>query len=61
MLSESATEVSRALSTLAGATLQRVTPSAVGPGSYSLTVVVEGRELSLRLDRSGARITTIVA
>jgi hypothetical protein len=32
-----------------------------GPGAYSLNLVVEGRELSLRLDRSGARINSIVA
>ncbi|MDX6571683.1 MAG: hypothetical protein QOC86_839, partial [Gaiellales bacterium] len=46
---------------LSGATLEQVSLSAVGPGAYSLNLVVEGRELSIRLDRSGARINTIVA
>jgi hypothetical protein len=60
-LSESAREVSRALSVLAGQTLDGVSLSAVGPGAYSLSIVVEGRELSVRLDRSGARINSVVA
>jgi hypothetical protein len=60
-LSESAREVSQALSALAGATLEQVSLSAVGPGAYTLNLVVEGRELSIRLDRSGARINSIVA
>ena len=53
--------MSQALSSLAGLTLEAVSLSAVGPGAYSLTLAVEGRELSIRLDRSGARINTIVA
>jgi hypothetical protein len=60
-LSESAREVSRALASLAGSTLEAVSLSAVGPGAFSLNLVVEGRELSIRLDRSGARINSIVA
>src|SRR3954465_904125 len=60
-LAESAREVSRALSALAGSTLEQVSLSAVGPGAYTLNLVVEGRELSIRLDRSGARINSIVA
>jgi hypothetical protein len=60
-LADSAREVSSALSALAGGTLEQVALTAVGPGAYSLTLAVDGRELSLRLDRSGARINTIVA
>jgi hypothetical protein len=60
-LSESGKEVSQALSALAGSTLDAVSLSAVGPGAFSLNLVVEGRELSIRLDRSGARINSIVA
>ncbi|MDX6630250.1 MAG: hypothetical protein QOH00_2496 [Gaiellales bacterium] len=60
-LAESAKEVSQALSSLAGLTLEGVSLSAVGPGAFSLTLSVEGRELSIRLDRSGARINSIVA
>jgi hypothetical protein len=60
-LSESAKEVSQALSSLAGLTLEGISLSSAGPGAYSLNLVVEGRELSIRLDRSGARINSIVA
>jgi hypothetical protein len=60
-LSESAREVSQALAGLAGARLEAVSLSAVGPGAFSLNLVVEGRELSIRLDRAGARINSIVA
>jgi hypothetical protein len=60
-LSESAREVSKALSALAGSTLEAVSLSAAGPGAFSLTLTVGGRELSIRLDRSGARINSIVA
>jgi hypothetical protein len=60
-LSESAREVSRALAVLAGQTLDGVSLSAVGPGAYALSIVAEGRELSVRLDRSGARINSVVA
>jgi hypothetical protein len=60
-LSESAREVSQALSALAGSTLEAVSLSAAGPGAFSLNLVVEGRELSIRLDHSGARINSIVA
>ena len=60
-LSESATEVTDALAALEGKTLEQVSLNAVGPGAYTLNLVVEGRELSIRLDRSGARINSIVA
>jgi len=45
-LSESAKEVSQAPRRLPDSTLEGVSLSAVGPGAYSLNLVVEGRELS---------------
>ena len=53
-------EVSQALGALAGGRLDGVSLSNLGPGAYSLSLTVEGRELSVRLDRSGARVNTIV-
>jgi hypothetical protein len=58
-LAESATEVSAALSSLAGRTLDDVKVQAAGPGSYLVTLAVEGLELSVRLDRAGARVHTV--
>jgi hypothetical protein len=55
-LAESAAEVSDALSALAGRTLEEVKVQAAGPGSYLVTLAVEGLELSVRLDRAGARV-----
>jgi hypothetical protein len=58
-LSESASEVSAALSALEGKQLENVKVQATGPGSYLVTLGVEGLELSVRLDRAGARIHTV--
>jgi hypothetical protein len=58
-LSESAAEVSDALSQLAGKTLDDVKVQSTGPGSYLLTLAVDGLELSVRLDRAGARIHAV--
>lgn len=58
-LSESAAEVSDALSSLAGRTLDEVKVQAAGPGSYLVTLAVEGRELSVRLDGAGARVHAV--
>jgi len=58
-LAESAAEVSDALSSLAGRTLDEVKVQAAGPGTYLVTLAVEGLELSVRLDRAGARVHTV--
>ncbi|HET8529076.1 MAG TPA: hypothetical protein VFL60_09210 [Gaiellaceae bacterium] len=58
-LAESAAEVSDALSSLAGRTLDEVKVQAAGPGAYLVTLAVEGRELSVRLDRAGARVHAV--
>jgi hypothetical protein len=58
-LADGATEVSDALAALEGRTLEQVKVQATGPGSYLLTLGVEGLELSVRLDRAGARIHAV--
>ncbi len=58
-LAESAAEVSAALASLEGGTLEQVRVQSTGPGAYLLTLGVEGRELSVRLDRAGARIHAV--
>jgi hypothetical protein len=58
-LTNSAREVSDALEALEGRTLERVSVQSAGPGAYVLTLGVEGLELSVRLDHSGARIHTV--
>jgi hypothetical protein len=58
-LSDSASEVSEALSALAGKQLDDVKIQVTGPGSYLLTLAVDGLELSVRLDRAGARLHAV--
>jgi hypothetical protein len=58
-LGESAREVTDALSSLEGKPLETVKLQATGPGSFLLTLGVEGRELTVRLDRQGARLTSV--
>jgi hypothetical protein len=59
-LGESAREVGEALAALAGGTLDSISLQSVGPGAFVLTVGVDGRELSVRLDRQGARLGSVV-
>jgi hypothetical protein len=58
-LAASAQEVSEALAVLEGRTLERVRVSSAGPGAYLVTLAVEGLELSVRLDRAGARVHSV--
>jgi hypothetical protein len=58
-LSASATEVTQALAALEGRSLERVSIAAAGPGAWVLTLAAEDLELSVRLERSGARIHTV--
>ena len=58
-LSDSASEVSEALSALEGKPLEQVKVQSTGPGSYLLTLGVDGLELSVRLDRAGARVHSV--
>jgi hypothetical protein len=58
-LQESAREVSAALDSLRGHRLEGATLTAVGPGSYTLSLATDEGRLSIRLDRQGARITSV--
>jgi len=58
-LTDSAREVSGALEALEGKVLERATVQSAGPGAYVVTLGVEGLELSVRLDRSGARLHSV--
>ena len=58
-LADGAAEVSAALAALEGKTLEQVKVQATGPGTYLLTLAVEGIELLVRLDRAGARIHSV--
>jgi len=56
---DSAGEVSKALSSLAGKVVERVSVSSVAPGTYLLTLDAGGLELSVRLDPVGARVASV--
>jgi hypothetical protein len=58
-LSDSAKEVTSALDALEGRVLESVKVQAAGPGAYVVSVAVEGLELSVKLDRAGARIHSV--
>jgi hypothetical protein len=58
-LSEAAREVTAALAALEGRTIEKVGVAASGPAAHVVTVSAEGLELSIRLDRQGARLTTV--
>jgi hypothetical protein len=55
----SARQVSDALASLEGKVLERVSVTAVAPGSYALAINAGGLELSVRLDASGARLASV--
>lgn len=58
-LADNAAELNDALTPLEGKTLERVRLAAGGPGSYLVTLAVDGLELSLRLDQHGARLHSV--
>jgi hypothetical protein len=60
-LAQTTTELTEALAALEGRTLDRVTVHSLGPGEYGISIATDGRELSLRLGRNGARIQTVGA
>jgi hypothetical protein len=57
----SASEVGEALSSLAGRTLDSVSVSPLGPGAFSVAIAADGIQLSVRLDRQGARLHSVEA
>jgi len=58
-LGDSAREVTEALASLVGKPLESVRIQATAPGAFLLTLAAEGLELSVRLDRQGARLTSV--
>ena len=58
-LADSAREVSSALEALEGKTVERVGVHSSGPGAFLVSIAVDGLELSVKLDRAGARIHSI--
>jgi CHASE3 domain sensor protein len=58
-LADGARDVSSALEALEGKTLERVSVQSSGPGAFVVTVAVEGLELTVKLDRSGARLHSV--
>jgi hypothetical protein len=58
-LAESAAAVNEALRALGGRTLEGIQVQAVGPGAFALTVQADGAELSVQLDRNGARLASV--
>jgi hypothetical protein len=58
-LVDSAREVSAALRALEGRELGAIELRAVGPGAFTLSLAAGELELSLRLDRQGARLQSV--
>ncbi len=58
-LADSARDVTEALASLEGKVLERVSVTAVGPGAFAVILAVDGLELSVRLDRAGARVHSV--
>ena len=58
-LSSTAKAVNEALESLAGRTLEQASITASGPGAFTLTLVTDGAELSVKLDRQGVRIGSV--
>ena len=58
-LAASAREVTEALRSLAGQELESIALEAVGPGAFTLNVAAGGAEISIRLDRQGARLASV--
>ena len=58
-LGDSAREVTDALASLVSKPLEKVQIQATAPGTFLLTIAVDGIELSVRLDRQGARLASV--
>jgi hypothetical protein len=58
-LVDGARDVTEALQALAGKTLEHLTVQSAGPGAFVISVAVDGLELSVKLDRAGARVHSI--
>lgn len=51
--------VSEALSSLAGRRLDAIKVEATGPGAFAIGLAVDGADVAIRLDRQGARLTSV--
>ena len=60
-LAQGAAAVNDALAALAGRAIGRLSVTAVGPGAFTLAVATDGPQLSIRLDRHGARVSSVEA
>ncbi len=58
-LAESTRDVTGALAALEAEALEHVKVQAAGPGAYLVSIGVDGLELAVRLDRSGARLHSV--
>ena len=58
-LQETAREVSAALASLQGRRLEGASVTATGPGSFSVSVATDEGTVTVRLDRQGARVTSV--
>jgi hypothetical protein len=58
-LADGARDVSSALEALQGKTVERVAVQSSGPGAFLVSIAVDGLELSVKLDRAGARIHSV--
>jgi hypothetical protein len=56
---DTARDVSAALQALAGARIDAVKITAVAPGAFSLAIEADGLQASVRLDATGARLTSL--
>ena len=54
-----AREVTDALAGLRGQCIEDISISAVGPGSYGITIDTDRCQITLRLDRAGARVENV--
>ena len=57
--SDSARDVTSALEALAGARIDAVKIAAVAPGAFTLSIAADGLEATVRLDATGARVTSV--
>jgi hypothetical protein len=58
-LARGAREVTEALHALEGRRIESVSLANAGPGAYVLSLAADGLELSVRVDRQGARIHSV--
>jgi HAMP domain-containing protein len=58
-LAAGAREVSEALAALEGRRIDSVSLANTGPGAYVLSLATDGLELSVRVDRQGARVHSV--